>query len=98
MRRSALLIVTESRSGNANSHSISCVDDAEDRRLPEGRGDLEMNIENAAKFVRRRQARKEVLRDPRRHAEDQEIVGAEFPLCPVKVERNGALALENGRP
>ena len=74
------------------------VDDAEDRRLAARRRDLEMDIENAAKFVRRRQARKEVLRDPWRHAEDHGIVRAELLLRPVKVERNGALALETDRP
>ena len=74
------------------------VDDAEDRRLPARRRDLEMDIENAAKFVRRRQARKEVLRDPWRHAEDHGIVRAKLLLRPVKVERNGALRPRNGSP
>ena len=70
MSRSALLIVTESRSGKANSHSMSAVDDAEDRRLPGRRRDAEMDVEDGAEFVRRRQARKEVLRDPWRDGED----------------------------
>src|SRR5580704_9156067 len=70
------------------------VDDAKDRGLTARRRDLEMDIENAAKFVWRRQARKEFLRDPWRHAEDHGIARAKLLLRRVKVERNGALALK----
>ena len=59
---------------------------------------MEMDIQNGAKFVWRRQAGKEVLRDPWRRAEDHGIVRAELLLRPVEVERNGAFLLEPDRP
>src|SRR6202021_431964 len=46
----------------------------------------------------RRQARKKVLRDPRRHADDHGIVCAQLLVRPVKVERNRALLLETDCP
>ena len=74
------------------------VHDADDRRLAARRLDMEMDIENGTKFVRRREARKEFLRDPWRRADDHKIVRAEFLLRPIKVERNGAFRLELGSP
>ena len=56
-----------------------------------------MDIEDAAKFVRRRHARKKVLRDPWRHADNHGIVRAKRLRRAVKVERDGALALETDR-
>src|SRR3984957_18052490 len=74
------------------------VDDAKDCGLTARRRDLEMDVENAAKFVWRRQVRKDVLRDPWGHAEDHGIARAKLLLRSVKVERNGALALETDCP
>ena len=97
MSRSALLIVTESRSGKANSHSISRVDDAQDRGLPARRRDLEMNVENGAKFVWRRQARK---RSFAIHGGTPRITESSAPSsCCVRSKSSAtARSPQNGRP
>ena len=98
MSRSALLIVTESRSGKANSHSISPLTTPRMAGWPRGGAIWKWALRIAAKFVWRRHARKKVLRDPWRHADNHRIVRAKRLRRAVKVERNGALALETDRP
>ena len=55
---------------------------------------MEMDVQNGAEFVRRREPRKQVPGDPWRRGEDHVIVRAKLLLRPVEVERDGARVLE----
>ena len=96
--RSALLMVTESRSGKANSHSISALTTPRIARLAARRRDMEMDIENGAKFVWRRQAGKQVLRDPWRRAEDHGVVRAELSCVRRRNRARRRASPRNGSP
>ena len=72
--RSPLLMVTESRCGNANSHSTSAADDAQHRRRARRRIEAEMRVDDGAEFRRRLQAGQQRGRRARRHRHHDGIV------------------------
>ena len=76
-RRSPLLMVTDSRCGNANSHSTRPPTTPRIGGGIAGRIEAEMRVDDGAEFRRRLQARQQRRRRARRHREHHDVVGAE---------------------
>ena len=90
MSRSALLMVTESRSGKANSHSIWPLTTPRIAGWPGGGATWKWTLRWRGIRPAPSRPGKEVLRDPWRHGEDHGVFRAKRPASAVEVERDGA--------
>ena len=79
--RSPLLMVTDSRCGNANSHSTRPPTTPRIGGGIPGRIEAEMRVDDGAEFRRRLQARQQRRRRARRHRQHDDIVGRRARSC-----------------
>ena len=84
--RSALLMVTDSRCGNANNHSTSPPTTPMDRRHVVRRIEAEMRVHDRPEFGRRLQARQQRRRRPRRDRQHHGIIGPERDRVVAKLQ------------
>ena len=98
MSRSALLMVTESRSGKANSHSISPLTTPRIAGWPRGGAIWKWTLTMRAEFVRRRQPGSSSCAIQGGTPTITQSLAPSASARPVEVERNGAPALETDRP
>ena len=96
--RSAPLIVTESRSGKANSHSIRPLTTPIIGGRCWRRIEAEVRVDDGAEFRRRRQAGHQRGRRPRRHREDDGVVRAERDGLIARIERRDPVVRQGELP
>ena len=91
-------MVTESRSGKANSHSTSAVHHAGQRRDVFCRRDAEVGVDDGAELRRRLQAGNDIRGDHRRHREYDRVFRRQRHRVVGKLQRRDPPAVDRQRP